>query len=71
MQQLTKVAAHLLRENRSMVEDLFRAAASTMHHLKNRSQPCISEYSQPKQGPHAPHSPNLLRVRIAMTVLDT
>ena len=48
MQQLTKIAAHLLKEKWSVVEDLFRAAAATMHHLKKRSQPFTSEYSNPK-----------------------
>ena len=49
MQQLTKVATHLLRENWSIVEDLFRAPAATMHHLQKRSLPCTSEYSNPKR----------------------
>ena len=26
---------------------------------------------QPKKGTHTPHSPNFLRVRVAITVLDT
>ena len=43
MHLLTKVAAHLLRENWSIVEDLFRAAAATVHHPKKRLQPCNSE----------------------------
>ena len=40
MQALTQVAAQLLRENWSIVEDLFRAAAATVHHLKNYIHPC-------------------------------
>ena len=59
MQQRTKVAAHLLRENWSIMEHLFRAAADTVCHLKKRSQPCISEYSNPKRVriPRSPKSP--------------
>ena len=49
MQQLAKVAAHLPRDNWSIVEDLFQAVAATVHHLKKCSQPCISEYSNPKR----------------------
>ena len=33
MQAFTQVAAQLLRENWSIVGDLFRAAAATVHHL--------------------------------------
>ena len=73
IRQLTKIAAHLLKEKWSIVEDPFRAAAATVHHLKKRSQPFTSYLGmfQPKKGPHAPHPPNLLRVRVAVTVLDT
>ena len=50
MQQLTKVAAHhLLRVNWSIVEALFHAATATGHPLKKRSQPCASDYSNPKR----------------------
>ena len=48
MQALTQVAAQLLRENWSIVEDLFQAAAATVHHLKKRSQPCAPEAPNPK-----------------------
>ena len=48
-QALTQVAAQLLRENWSIVEDLFRGAAATLHHLKKRSQPCGSENCNPKR----------------------
>ena len=69
MQQFAKVAAHLLGENWSIVEDLFRAAAATLHHLKKRSQPRISEYSNAKRV-RIPRAPQY-RVRIAMTAFDT
>ena len=49
MQALTQVATQLLRENWSVVEDLFLAAAATMHHLKKRSQPCGPDDSNPKR----------------------
>ena len=59
MQVLTDVAAELLRENWSIVEDFFRAAAATVHHLKKRSQPCASENSNPKRVrlPYTPQPP--------------
>ena len=53
MQGFTNIAAQLLRENWSIVEDLFQAAAATVHHLKKHSQPCNSENSNPK-GPACP-----------------
>ena len=58
MQQLTKIAAHLLKETWSIAEDLFRAAAATVHHLENRSQAFPSEYSNPKRVrmPRTPHT---------------
>ena len=60
MQLLTKVAAQLLRENWSIVEDLFRAAAVTMRHLKKRLPPCNSENSNPKRVriPRTPPTPS-------------
>ena len=39
MQALTNIAARLLRENWSIVEDLFRDAAAAVHHFKKCSQP--------------------------------
>ena len=48
--------------------------------LRQQQTPCITSKSvhnpvswstQPNQGQHASHSPNLLRVRVAMTVLHT
>ena len=59
MQMLTSIAALLLRENWSIVEDLFRAAAATIHHFKKRSQPYDSENSKPKRIriPRAPPKP--------------
>ena len=56
MQQLTKIAAHLLKELWSIAKDLFRAAAATVHHLKKRSQPFALEYSNPKRV-HMPPPP--------------
>ena len=52
MQQLTKVAAHLLRGNWS-VEDLFRTAGS---HRASPQKAFIATYLgvlQPKMGPHS------------------
>ena len=51
---LTQVAAELLRENRFILEDLFRAAAATVHHLQKRSQPCGPQTSNPKRCPIVP-----------------
>ena len=60
MQALTQVAAQLLRENWSIVEDLFRAAAAIVHHLKKRSQPCALENPNPKRTciPRTPPNPS-------------
>ena len=60
MQTLTNIAAQLLRENWSIVEDLFRDAAATVHHFKKRSQPCNPRDSKPKRArtPH-PKTPRL------------
>ena len=58
MPALTQVAAELLRENRSTLEDLFRAAAATVHRLKKRSQPCGPETSNPKRICVPPSPPN-------------
>ena len=60
MQALTQVAARLLRENWSIVEDLFRAAAATVHHLKKRSQPCAPKNPNPKRTcmPRTPPKPS-------------
>ena len=71
MQQLTKIAAHRLKEKWSNVEDLFRAAAAAVHHLKKCSQPFTSEYSNQKRVRIPPPPPNLLSVRVAVTVLGT
>ena len=59
MQALTQVVAQLLSENWSIVEDLFRAAAATVHHLKKRSQPCAPENPTPKRTcmPRTPPKP--------------
>ena len=48
MEALTEIAAQLLRENWSIVEDLFRAVA-TVHHLKKRSPPGDSSHSNSKR----------------------
>ena len=49
MEALTQVAAQLLRENWSIVEDQFRAAIATVHSLKKRSPPGDSAHSNPKR----------------------
>jgi len=49
MEALTQVAARLLRENWSIVEDLFRAAVATVHRLKKRSPPGDFAHSNPKR----------------------
>ena len=73
-QALTQVAAQLLRENWSIVEDLFRAAVATLQHLKKRSQPCGPENSNPENSnpkricKNASHFPKPPRVRVAVTV---
>ena len=41
MQVLTTIAAQLLMEKWSIMEDLFRADAATVHHLEKRSQPSV------------------------------
>jgi hypothetical protein len=46
MQALTSIAAQLLQKNWSIMEDLFRDAAATVHHFKKRSQACNSANSK-------------------------
>ena len=60
MQVLTCIAAQLLKEKWSIVEDVFWAHAATVHRLKKRSQPCNSESSNPKKicMPHTPPTPS-------------
>ena len=59
MQALTNIAAQLLRQNWSIMEDLFRDAAATVHHFKKRSQPCNTTNSKPNRVrmPRAPPKP--------------
>ena len=59
MQALPNISAQLLRESWSIVEDLFRDTAATVHHLKKRSQPCNSWNSKLKRVcmPHASLKP--------------
>ena len=43
------------------MEDLFRAAAATVYHVKKRAQPCNTENSNPKKGacPTLPQPPKI------------
>ena len=64
---LTQVAALLLRQNWSTTEDLFRAAAATVHHLKKRLQPC--DPGNPNQkGPTSPALPRTPDARAMVMV---
>ena len=62
MQALTNIAAQLLRKNSSIVEDLFRDAAATVHHFEKRSHLQLHEL-QSKTSLHALRSPKTPRVR--------
>jgi hypothetical protein len=54
MQTITKLAAQLLQEKWSIVEDFFWIEAATVHCLEKRSQPCDSQVPESKRlcAPH-------------------